>query len=77
MIKAYVLVQTEVGCSGEIATLLRAMDEVKLADEVTGPYDVVAMVEAPDVHALGGLLTRQIQKVKGVARTVTCTVHSP
>lgn len=75
MIKAYVLVQAEVGQSGPIAQALRQMPGVQSADEVTGPYEVVATVEAEDVNSLGSLITRQIQHIAGIARTVTCTVY--
>jgi DNA-binding Lrp family transcriptional regulator len=41
---------------------------------VTGPYDVIARVEAPSVDELGQLVIARIQDVKGITRTLTCTV---
>ena len=47
---------------------------VTLAEDVTGPYDVIARVEAPSVDELGQLVIARIQDVKGITRTLTCTV---
>jgi DNA-binding Lrp family transcriptional regulator len=41
---------------------------------VTGPYDVVARVEAASIDALGRLVVSKIQTVEGIARTLTCPV---
>ena len=39
---------------------------------VTGPYDIIIVIEGPDINAIGNLVTKHIQSVSGVARTVTC-----
>ena len=41
---------------------------------VAGPYDVIAIVEAASIDALGKMVVSRIQGVKGVTRTLTCTV---
>ena len=41
-------------------------------DTVTGPFDVIAMVEADDLNALASCITGSIQTVAGVKRTTTC-----
>jgi hypothetical protein len=38
---------------------------------VTGPYDVVARVEAASIDALGRLVVSKIQTVEGITRTLT------
>ena len=45
-----------------------------LAEDVTGPYDVIARVEASTVDELGKLVIAKIQDVPGITRTLTCTV---
>ncbi|MGB2799290.1 MAG: Lrp/AsnC ligand binding domain-containing protein [Dehalococcoidia bacterium] len=45
---------------------------VLIAEAVTGPYDVIAVLEGKDVNALGDLVTAHIHTISGVARTVTC-----
>lgn len=70
--KAYVLVQTAVGKTGDVAKALRGEEGIKSADGVTGPYDVIAVVEATDLKAIGELVTKKIHPVEGVQRTLTC-----
>ncbi|MFS0886227.1 Lrp/AsnC family transcriptional regulator [Aeromicrobium sp. 179-A 4D2 NHS] len=73
-VHAYVLVQTEVGRASEVAAAIAGIDGVENAENVTGPYDVIARVEGPSVDELGTLVVTQIQKVAGITRTLTCPV---
>jgi DNA-binding Lrp family transcriptional regulator len=41
---------------------------------VAGPYDIIAIVEAASIDDLGKMVVSRIQGVKGVTRTLTCTV---
>jgi DNA-binding Lrp family transcriptional regulator len=43
-------------------------------DAVTGPFDVIALLEADDLDRLGRAVTEGIQQVDGVQRTTTCLV---
>jgi DNA-binding Lrp family transcriptional regulator len=45
-----------------------------MAEDVTGPYDVIARVEASNVDDLGRLVIAKLQDVPGITRTLTCTV---
>ena len=45
-----------------------------MAEDVTGPYDVIARVEASTVDDLGRLVIAKLQDVPGITRTLTCTV---
>jgi DNA-binding Lrp family transcriptional regulator len=74
MIKAYVLIQTEIGEAPNVATEVRAVEAVTLAVVIAGPYDVLACVAAEDVNSLGKLAVSVIQAVPGVIRTLTCPV---
>jgi DNA-binding Lrp family transcriptional regulator len=73
-VQAYILIQTEVGKSANVARDIAAISGVTLAEDVTGPYDVIARVEAGSVDELGQLVIARIQDVKGITRTLTCTV---
>ena len=70
--KAYILIETAVGKSRDVSTTLRALPGVQTVDAVTGPYDIIAVVEAPDLNAVGDLVTSQIHTIGGIGRTVTC-----
>jgi DNA-binding Lrp family transcriptional regulator len=74
MLSAYVLIQTEVGKVAHVAQALRDLDGVQLAEDLAGPYDVIAKVQAPGLDQLGKLVASRIQLVDGVTRTLTCTV---
>lgn len=74
MVQAYVLVQADVGRAREVSAALAAIGGVVLAEDVTGPYDVIARVEAPSAEELGAIVTGKVQGVDGITRTVTCTV---
>jgi DNA-binding Lrp family transcriptional regulator len=74
VVQAYILIQTEVGRSAQVAQTISALEGVSLAEDVTGPYDVIARVEAGSVDDLGKLVIARIQDVDGITRTLTCTV---
>ena len=70
--KAYILIETAVGKSRDVAHALRSISNVETVDAVTGPYDIIAVVGAPDLNAVGELVTSQIHTISGIIRTVTC-----
>jgi len=74
MIEAFVLIQAEVGMASRVGQTVSAMHGVRSAYVVTGPYDVVARVEAASIDALGSLVVSKIQAVEGITRTLTCPV---
>lgn len=74
MVQAYILIQSEVGKSSHVAREVGAIDGVVKAEEVTGPYDVIARVEQENVTELGQLVIAKIQDISGITRTLTCTV---
>jgi DNA-binding Lrp family transcriptional regulator len=74
VVNAYILIQTEVGKAAQVAKEVSQIKGVTSAEDVTGPYDVIARVEAPSVDELGQLVIARIQDVKGITRTLTCTV---
>jgi DNA-binding Lrp family transcriptional regulator len=74
MLSAYVLIQTEVGKVAHVAQALSDLDGVQMAEDVAGPYDVIARVQARGLDQLGKLVASRIQLVDGVTRTLTCTV---
>lgn len=74
MVKAYVLIQTEVGKAAVVAEEVREITGVDSADDVTGPYDVIVTASSEDVDSLGKLVVARIQGVDGITRTLTCPV---
>lgn len=74
MVQAYILIQTEVGKSAVVSQSVGALEGVVTSEDVTGPYDVIARVEAPSVDDLGRAVISKIQEVPHITRTTTCTV---
>jgi DNA-binding Lrp family transcriptional regulator len=74
VVTAYILVQTEVGKAVRVAEDIAAIEGVQLAEDVTGPYDVIARAEARDIDELGKLVVARVQAVDGITRTLTCPV---
>ena len=73
-VHAYVLIQTEVGKAAGVARQIREIAGVVLAEDVTGPYDVIARVEADSIDELGRLVVTHVQSIEGLTRTLTCPV---
>jgi len=74
VIQAYILIQTEVGKAGAVAKAVGELPGVTQAEDVTGPYDVIARAEARNVDDLGKLVVARRQAVDGITRTLTCPV---
>jgi DNA-binding Lrp family transcriptional regulator len=76
MLSAYVLIQAEVGAAAKVVRAIRDLDGVERAEDLTGPYDIIARVQASSLDRLGRLVVSRIQAVDGVTRTLTCSVIS-
>ena len=74
MVNAYILVQTNVGKAADVAVAIREIEGVTLAEDVTGPYDVIVRAEAKNVDELGQLVVSKVQNLDGITRTLTCPV---
>ena len=73
-VRAYVLIQTEVGKAARVADEVRSIEGVVSADDVTGPYDVIAVASAGTMDDLGKMVVSRVQMIEGITRTLTCTV---
>jgi DNA-binding Lrp family transcriptional regulator len=74
VVQAYILIQTEVGKAADVAREIAAVKGVTLAEDVTGPYDVIVRAEARNVDELGKLVVAKVQHIDGITRTLTCPV---
>lgn len=69
---AYILIESLPGKGIELAGMIKQIQGVKTVHLVTGPYDVIAFVEASDLKTLGDMIVKKIQSTGFVARTLTC-----
>ena len=70
--KAFILIETAVGKTKEVVAKIKQLEGVKSVDPVTGPYDVIAIIEAENLNEIGDLVTGKIHPINGISRTVTC-----
>ncbi len=72
--RAYVLIETSVGKTKDVVLGIRKLnlEGVKEVNVVTGPYDVIVVVEGTDLTAISNLVTSKIPTVGGIAKTITC-----
>jgi len=70
--KAFVLIETAVGKNKDVVAALKQLEGVKSVDIVTGPYDIIAIVERETLNDIGDLVTGKIHPIVGISRTVTC-----
>ena len=68
------MIETTAGKSRDVIKALRSVSAVETVDAVTGPYDIIAIVTAPDLNVIGDLIPSRIHTINGVARTLTCFV---
>ena len=75
--KAYVLVNSQTMETADVVEMMRKVKGVVTADVTFGPYDAVAIVEASDLNALGGIIVREIRTLPCVLDTITCLAVEP
>lgn len=73
-ISAYVFIECTAGAARDVAKEVAKIKGVIRANATTGPYDVIALVEAPDLNVLGDFIVTKIQGLSGVLRTQTNVV---
>ena len=73
-ISAYVFIECTAGAAREVAREVSKIKGVIRSNATTGPYDVIALVEGPDINGLGDFIVTKIQSLSGVLRTQTNVV---
>ncbi len=70
-IEAYVLIECDHAKGREVLKKLLKIGGVKDARIVTGPHDLIALVEAANFKVLGSVLMTKIQSTPHVKKTLT------
>ena len=73
-VQALVSIFTESPSMDEVVKALSKLDNLEQVYEVTGEFDIVALVSAPDLDGFRDTLTREIMKIKGVKSTMSSIV---
>lgn len=72
MVTAYILIEMVAGHSRALAETLISKPGVKDVDRVTGPWDVIAVIEAEDINGISDVVNAEIHTLPGIVRTTTC-----
>ncbi|MCK4395222.1 Lrp/AsnC ligand binding domain-containing protein [candidate division WOR-3 bacterium] len=71
---SYVLIKVEPSKAHSVYNELKKLSSVVQVDAVTGPHDMIAIVESPDVSTLGTVIINKIRTIDGVNDTLTCHI---
>ncbi|HET9596657.1 MAG TPA: Lrp/AsnC ligand binding domain-containing protein [Anaeromyxobacteraceae bacterium] len=68
---AFVLVRCELGHVEDVAAGIMELEGVSEVHSITGPWDLLVKLYAPDYDAFGDLIPDRLQKVPGIRETET------
>jgi DNA-binding Lrp family transcriptional regulator len=68
---AFVLVRCELGRVEQVANAIMEIDGVSEIHSITGPWDLLVKLYAPEYDAFGDLIPGRLQKVPGIRETET------
>ncbi len=71
-IKAFVLIVVDPAMTTEVYKQLSAVDGISEVYQVMGPYDIVAVIEVPNLSDVPAVISRHIRRVEGIESTTTC-----
>lgn len=74
MVEAYILLTSAIGKVREVYDKLEGLDNVKNVRIVTGPFDLIVLVEAGDLSELTNAVVEGIREIDGVVDTNTAVV---
>ena len=71
---AYILINTQIGKTSDVAKRLSEMPEVKRLDVIMGPYDIIAEIETESHDSLSYIVMHKMQTLDAIRHTMTCPV---
>jgi DNA-binding Lrp family transcriptional regulator len=74
MVNAYSLISAEPGKTSDVFKRVKAIDGVKRAECVAGPYDIIARIEVDSLEKLTKVVFGDIRSILGVTNTTTLIV---
>jgi len=73
-VQAFILLEAKPGKALGVSRQIAKIPGVRASYAVTGPYDVIVHVEAPDFKSIAQLVVAKIQALTSVSKTLTCIV---
>ena len=70
--KAYILIETKPGTSEDVVKAIKnRVKNVLHVDSVYGRYDVITVIEAPDLERLNEIVYKVVEKDSNIVHTET------
>ena len=74
---SYLLISCEKGKKNEVSNSLKELPEVRMTSVVGGNYDIIALIEAPDLQSIHHL-SNEIESFSGIqSLNTTVVLHQP
>jgi len=73
-IRAYVLINTQIGQTQKVVEELKKIPEVKKIDIIMGPYDIIVEIEVSAYEDISNVLLNKFQNIPAIHHTMTCPV---
>jgi DNA-binding Lrp family transcriptional regulator len=74
-VRAYILMDLELGRTDEVVEAIRRIDEVTNVAVTTGNYDAVVLLETNTLEELYDITVQKIHKIPGIKETQTAVVE--
>ena len=71
---AYILISVAVGKARSVYERLSKLPGVQHVDAISGPYDLIAIMQGSDFNQIGTQVLDKVQAIDGVLDTITCNV---
>ncbi|MGF1905622.1 Lrp/AsnC family transcriptional regulator [Aliivibrio logei] len=73
----YLLISCAMGQKDAVSEALKEIPEVKMTSIVGGTYDIISLIEAPDLHRIH-FLSSEIESISGIKEVKsTIVLHQP
>ena len=71
MVRAFVLITAKPGAESDLVESLKSFEDVEDAWAVYGEYDIIALINVPDLKDLDSFVTNKIRRLEDVQFTST------
>ena len=71
-VRAYLLIETQAGTSNTVLDGLKSLEQTVQVDRVTGPYDIICVIETGSLDNIDNIIRDNIRTMNGVTRTMSC-----
>ncbi len=73
-ISAFVFIDVESKKTAEVFSVISVFSGVKSVYAISGPYDIIALIEGDDFFEISQIVVGGIRSLDGVVKTMTCFV---